>query len=153
MTEVGVAKAPSQFWKAHSWVIALGAAALALPLLVVLPRLSMNSQVSPPSHFGTKGGKAPGPVLESNCSPACRVGDVLMLRLNGEIPAGYVSAFAENEKNRIWYFPSESGKTLQVPASKGATMLPEGIRFGQDKGFITAKPVLREDIAQSLASH
>jgi hypothetical protein len=89
--------------------------------------------------FSEKGSGAPGggaPVFDLRCatpSGACRVGDTLMVSAHGVRQAGYLVAYAERsgdaKRERIWYFPSESGVSPRIEATLETVVVPQGIEL------------------------
>jgi hypothetical protein len=103
----------------------------------------------------------PGAALvEAQCpgrpTGECRRGDRLIFQVDGAARGGHFAAYADCAgRERIWYFPSETGTLPTVPIGAVHFVVPQAARVGDDHGdgrctlhlFLLEKPADRSSIA------
>ena len=125
--------APRPFWKRLiGWFVLPGA--VLVPVAAWL--LFVHPREAPPTPKGSAGAAA----VQIGCGPAggqiCHPGDTLMFSVNAALASGHLAAYAERvgdpARERIWYFPTATGRSPMVPPGSGTVVLPEGIRIGSE---------------------
>lgn len=126
-------------WFMHSWLQhgvprwAFASAALAVVLVAVALWGVWSPAPPAQGEWEARGVQAPaGPQVEASCVGPCKVGSVLVLRVQGVSEAAYVAAYAVGaDGQRIWYFPSDNGTMPRVQATQ-VTPLRQGVRLGTE---------------------
>ncbi|HEX6275180.1 MAG TPA: hypothetical protein VFZ53_19205 [Polyangiaceae bacterium] len=107
----------------------------------------------------------PGAALvEAHCpgrpTGECRRGDRLIFQIDGAARGGHFAAYADCAgRERIWYFPTETGELPSVPIGAVHFVVPQAARVGDEHGdgrctlhlFLLEKPAERSSIASGKA--
>ena len=114
----------------HPWRWALATATV---LLLAAPSVWLLRQGAVEDALRVKGTSAAGPVLEAGCTGGCRLGSVLLFRVQGAEHRTFLAAFAVGPSGeKVWYFPAEGGEMPEVAAKAAPQVLPRGARLGPE---------------------
>jgi hypothetical protein len=113
---------------------------LVFPSAVLVPAAAWLFFVHTRDTELTPKGSAGAAAVQIGCGPSggqiCHAGDTLMFSINAAIASGHLAAYAERvgagAHERIWYFPTATGRSPIVPPGSGTVVLPEGIRIGPE---------------------
>ena len=137
------------------WFAALPAVALAAVVLVVaLPRSREQSE------FTARGSGKPVATFAASCSP-CTPGGTLVFDVHGTTGYRYFAAFAKRGDGTVlWYFPAESGASVDLVNQPTHGVLDRGIVIGPEHtpgsyrvyAVFSDQPLTRQQIRERFES-
>ena len=137
--------------------------AAALPVAALLALAVRQAPAPPETPSGewlVPKGEPGAALVEAHCpgrpTGECRRGDRLIFQVDGAARGGHFAAYADCAgRERIWYFPSETGTLPSVPVGAVHFVVPEAARVGDEHGdgrctlhlFLLEEPADRSSIA------
>jgi len=138
------------------WLAALPAFALAaLVLVLALPRSGGRG-----SEFTARGGGKPVATFAATCNP-CTPGGTLLFDTHGTTGFRYFAAFAKRADGTVlWYFPAESGASVDLVSQPTHGVLDRGIVIGPEHApgtyrvyaVFSNEPLTRQQIRERFES-